>query len=76
MAIRRLGAGDVAGCVAVLRRVYEASGYPGRWPADPAGWLGHRLTTAWVAIRGDQVIGHVGLAAGLEARCLREAGSR
>ncbi len=73
MAIRRLGADDVPGCVAVLGRVHEASGYPGRWPADPAGWLSHRLTTAWVAICGGDVVGHVGLAAGLEAQCLREA---
>jgi GNAT superfamily N-acetyltransferase len=73
VAIRIRRADDLADCVAVLRRVYEQNGYPGRWPADPAGWISHEVVTAWVDIGGGQVVGHVGLGRGLEARCLREA---
>lgn len=51
--------------MAVLRRVHEYNGYPGRWPADPAGWLTPSgLIEAWVAERDGAVAGQVGLAQG------------
>ncbi len=40
---------DVDGCVEALRAVYETSGYPTNWPADPAGWLRPAgILRAWV----------------------------
>jgi GNAT superfamily N-acetyltransferase len=57
--------GDLDACVAVLRRVHDHSGYPGRWPADPAGWLTPSgLIEAWVAERDGTVAGQVGLSQG------------
>ncbi len=50
---------DLPACVAVLRTVHEADGYPMNWPADPAVWLdppGARH--AWVAVAGGLVVGH------------------
>jgi GNAT superfamily N-acetyltransferase len=55
--------GDMAGCVALLRRVHERDGYPLAWPADPAGWLtGSRQVAAWVAGPAEAISGHVALA--------------
>jgi ribosomal protein S18 acetylase RimI-like enzyme len=52
---------DVDGCVEALRAVYETSGYPTNWPADPAGWLRPLgIFRAWVAATEDiPVAGHV-----------------
>jgi hypothetical protein len=41
---------DVDACVTALRAVYETSGYPSNWPADPAQWLRPPgMLQAWVA---------------------------
>jgi hypothetical protein len=37
--IRPRDAEDLKGCVAILRRVHEISGYPSGWPDDPERWL-------------------------------------
>lgn len=65
MPIRPRQPGDLDACVAVLRRVHDRSGYPGRWPADPAHWLTPEgLIAAWVAEREGAIVGQVGLAQG------------
>ena len=52
---------DVDGCVEALRVMYETSGYPTNWPADPGGWLRPAgILGAWVAATEDvPVAGHV-----------------
>ena len=52
---------DVDACVEALRAVYETSGYPTNWPADPARWLRPPgILRAWVAVAEDvPVAGHV-----------------
>jgi GNAT superfamily N-acetyltransferase len=66
MAIRIRADGDLPACVAVLRAVHERNGYPGRWPADPAGWLTpDNQVGAWVAEQDGQIAGHVGLVRGM-----------
>jgi GNAT superfamily N-acetyltransferase len=52
---------DVDACVEALRAVYETSGYPTNWPADPARWLRPPgILRAWVAATEDvPVAGHV-----------------
>src|ERR1700722_15557434 len=63
--IRPRQPGDPDACVAVLRRVHDRSGYPGRWPADPAHWLTPEgLIAAWVAEHEGAIVGQVGLAQG------------
>jgi ribosomal protein S18 acetylase RimI-like enzyme len=59
--IRNREEADVGKCVEALRTVYQASGYPTNWPADPARWLRpSRTLRAWVAATGDTpVAGHV-----------------
>jgi ribosomal protein S18 acetylase RimI-like enzyme len=59
--IRNREEADVGKCVEALRTVYQASGYPTNWPADPARWLRpSRTLRAWVAATGDMpVAGHV-----------------
>jgi len=48
--IRERRAADLPACVAGLRSVHEADGYPLTWPSDPAAWLSPaRLAQAWVA---------------------------
>jgi GNAT superfamily N-acetyltransferase len=50
---------DLPACVAVLRAVHEADGYPLNWPADPAAWLTPPGTRqAWVAVDARTVAGH------------------
>jgi GNAT superfamily N-acetyltransferase len=52
---------DVGACVESLRVVYETSGYPTNWPADPARWLRPPgIFLAWVAATEDvPLAGHV-----------------
>jgi len=59
--IRRRDEADVGKCAEALRAVYQASGYPANWPADPARWLRpSRTLQAWVAATDDMPIaGHV-----------------
>jgi GNAT superfamily N-acetyltransferase len=65
MPVRPWEPADLPDCLAVLRRVYEHSDYPARWPADPAGWLGaDQLLGAWVAEEDGALAGFVGLKAG------------
>ena len=59
--IRDRSESDVGACVEALRAVYETSGYPTNWPADPARWLRPSgILRAWVATTTDiPVAGHV-----------------
>jgi GNAT superfamily N-acetyltransferase len=77
MAIRTRKPGDMAGCVTLLRAVHEVSGYPSRWPDDPARWLTPaRLVAAWVADAGGLINGHVALVRGVQAQCLLQVTGR
>lgn len=58
MNVRERTPGDLPACVAVLREVHEADGYPTVWPDDPVGWL-HPGEPAWVAEDPAGVLGHV-----------------
>jgi ribosomal protein S18 acetylase RimI-like enzyme len=59
--IRNRGEADLSLCVEALRAVYQASGYPVNWPADPAQWLQpSEILQAWVAETDEMpVAGHV-----------------
>jgi ribosomal protein S18 acetylase RimI-like enzyme len=59
--IRTREAADLRLCVEILAQVYQTSGYPTNWPADPAGWLTPPGTVAaWVATSDDApVAGHL-----------------
>jgi len=60
-------AADLAECVAALRAVHEADGYPTNWPAEPQRWLTPpRLLQAWVAETGS-ICGHVAVRQASEA---------
>jgi GNAT superfamily N-acetyltransferase len=63
LTIRARRSEDLDQCVAVLRAVRLANGYPMKWPSDPRGWLDQpRLDQAWVAETAPGVIvGHVGV---------------
>ena len=77
MPIRTRKPDDMAGCVTLLRAVHEASGYPSRWPDDPARWLTPaRLVGAWVAEADGRITGHVALVQGVRAQCLLEVTGR
>ena len=53
---------DLEPCVALLRGVHDADGYPTVWPADPASWLAGRDTlAAWVAEDVGAIVGHLAL---------------
>ncbi|WP_432882062.1 N-acetyltransferase family protein [Kribbella sp. CA-245084] len=55
---------DLPACVEILRAVHERAGYPINWPADPELWLTPKDALGiWVAIDGEQVVGHVVLTA-------------
>ena len=57
--IRVRRAADLPECVAALRAVHDADGYPLNWPADPYRWLDPpMLRRAWVAEAG-AITGHV-----------------
>jgi GNAT superfamily N-acetyltransferase len=67
----------MTGCVALLRTVHETSGYPSRWPEDPARWLTPaRLVAAWVAEADGLITGHIILVRGFRADCLLRATGR
>ncbi len=71
MLLRTREPGDLEGCVAMLRRVHEVSGYPSNWPHDPGRWLTPAgQVTALVAEDNDQLAGHVGLVQGVRTPCL------
>jgi GNAT superfamily N-acetyltransferase len=53
---------DVQPCVALLRSVYRANGYPANWPNDPVRWLAApRTIGAWVFEHRGELLGHVAL---------------
>jgi GNAT superfamily N-acetyltransferase len=53
---------DLEGCLAMLRDVHEADGYPTIWPAQPAAWLsGSDRLAAWVAEEDGKLVGHLSL---------------
>ncbi|WP_280402662.1 GNAT family N-acetyltransferase [Nocardia carnea] len=53
---------DLPSCVAALRQVHDADGYPAVWPENAAGWLSPpKLVDARVAEAGGVVIGQVGI---------------
>lgn len=75
--LRRTEPEDLDGCVAMLRRVHEANGYPSRWPADPGRWLTPAdQIAAWVAEDDGQLAGHVALVQGVQTPCLLRATGR
>ncbi len=75
--VRTAKPGDLDGCVAMLRRVHETSGYPSRWPADPGRWLTPAdQLAAWVAEDDGQLAGHVALVQGVRTPCLLRATGR
>jgi GNAT superfamily N-acetyltransferase len=77
MAIRARKPDDMAGCVTLLRAVHKASGYPSRWPDDPARWLTPAtLAAAWVAETEGLTSGHVALVRGVRVQCLLEVTGR
>jgi GNAT superfamily N-acetyltransferase len=54
VSIRPRNPADLDACVAALREVHGADGYPMAWPADPAGWLTPPgVAAAWVASLAD-----------------------
>ena len=59
--IRSRDEADLGACVEALRTVYQTSGYPVNWPADPAQWLRpSEILQAWVAATDEMpVAGHV-----------------
>ena len=61
MPIRIREAADLLGCVAVLRRVHEISGYPSNWPEDRWRITPRGMVAAWVAEHGGLIAGHVAL---------------
>jgi GNAT superfamily N-acetyltransferase len=77
MPIRPRDAKDLKGCVAILRRVHEISGYPSGWPDDPEGWLTPvGQVAAWVAEDEGLLAGHVALVQGVRTECLLRATGR
>ena len=60
--IREKSAGDVAGCLALVRAVHERDDYPRHLPDDAHGFLFPTYETdAWVAEHDGVVVGHVAL---------------
>jgi GNAT superfamily N-acetyltransferase len=55
---------DLPACEQLIRVVYDLDGYPGHWPRDLRAFLdGPTALAAWVAVSGDDVVGHVALQA-------------
>lgn len=72
VAIRRRGEKDLPASVAALRLVHHADAYPSNWPLDPAAFLTPPgLLGAWVAARGEEVVGHVALRSAESTSCGR-----
>jgi GNAT superfamily N-acetyltransferase len=64
--VRERAPHDLPACVAALRDVHLADGYPTWWPADPSGWLSPRgCSAAWVAESSGVVVGHVSVVRGV-----------
>ena len=60
MAPRPREPADLRACVAALRAVHVADGYPLRWPADPEAWLSPvDQVGAWVAEDTGELVGHI-----------------
>jgi GNAT superfamily N-acetyltransferase len=53
---------DLHGCEQLVRVVYELDGYPGHWPSDlPAFIAEPDAIAAWVAVAGEEIVGHIAL---------------
>lgn len=64
MIVRERRADDLAACIDVLRDVHEHDAFPLTWPSDPAAWLTpYDFLTAWVALLGGAIVGHLALSA-------------
>lgn len=60
--IRPRNAEDLPSCVAALREVHTADGYPALWPEDPAAWLSPvKQSDARVAESNHTIVGQVGI---------------
>jgi ribosomal protein S18 acetylase RimI-like enzyme len=58
--IRPRAEGDLEPLVDGLHLVAATDGYPGQWPADPAGWLRSKdVAAAWVAQAGSDLLGQI-----------------
>ena len=69
MRIRDRRPEDLPACATLLRRVFETSRYPARWPADPEDWLaGHPDDAGWVVQDGGEIVGHVQVRRGANYR--------
>jgi GNAT superfamily N-acetyltransferase len=60
LTVRERTPDDLAACIAMLRHVHGADGYPSSWPVDPQAWLTPRgLLGVWVAYHDSRLVGHV-----------------
>lgn len=60
LVLRERAPDDLAACIAVLRDVHVADGYPSNWPVDPPAWLTPcGLLGVWVACCDGTLVGHV-----------------
>jgi GNAT superfamily N-acetyltransferase len=67
---------DLPACIDALAIVHTTDRYPVDWPADPGRWLTPtNLVQAWLAVKGSDVVGHVGLSQ-LDAATLEPALAR
>ena len=63
--VRERRMADLPSAGEALAAVHERDGYPVEGVADPVGWLeSSHMLKAWVAVRGDRVVGHVSVAVG------------
>ncbi|WP_019869371.1 GNAT family N-acetyltransferase [Salinispora oceanensis] len=62
LSIRDRVPADLHHCISVLAEVHRWDRYPLNWPADPYEWLSpDNARHAWIAERGNTVVGHIAL---------------